>query len=92
MRIRKLQEKKQGLKKISDAIEAKDYQKAIALCDAAMQQDPKNIFDLLKLKADLMLRISDYQGAEQVYDKVLGIRELAWAQFGLGKAYFYQNS
>jgi CheY-like chemotaxis protein/lipopolysaccharide biosynthesis regulator YciM len=91
MRIRKLQEKKQGLKKISNAIEAKDYQKAIVLCDAAMQQDQKNIFDLLKLKGDLLLRISDYKRAEQTYDKVLGIRELAWAQFGLGKAYFYQN-
>jgi len=91
MRIRKLQEKKQGFKKISDAIEAKDYQKAIALCDATMAADPKAIFDLLKLKADLMLRISDYKGAEQVYDKVLNIRELPWAQFGLGKVYFYQN-
>ncbi|MCG6971139.1 MAG: response regulator [Gammaproteobacteria bacterium] len=91
MRIRKLQEKKQGLKKISDAIEAKDYQKAIVLCDAAMQQDQKNIFELLKLKGDLMLRISDYQGGEQVYEKVLNIRALAWAQFGLGKVYFYQN-
>jgi CheY-like chemotaxis protein/Tfp pilus assembly protein PilF len=91
MRIRKLQEKKQGFKIISNAIEAKDYQKAIALCDAAMQQDPKNIVDLLKLKADLLLRISDYKTAEQVYDKVLNIRELPWAQFGLGKVYFYQN-
>ncbi|WP_455212868.1 response regulator [Kaarinaea lacus] len=91
MRIRKLQEKKQGFRKISNAIEAKDYQKAIALCDAAMQQDQKNIFDLLKLKADLLLRISDYKNAEQVYEKVLNIRELAWAQFGLGKVYFYLN-
>jgi CheY-like chemotaxis protein len=91
MRIRKLQEKKQGFKKISNALETKDYQKAIALCDAAMQQDQKNIFDLLKLKADLLLRIFDYTTAEQVYDKVLNIRELPWAQFGLGKVYFYQN-
>ena len=91
MRIRKLQEKKQGFERISDAMESKDYPKAIALCDAAIQQDQKNIFELLRLQGDLLLRISDYKKAEQVYDKVLNIRELPWARFGLGKVYFHQN-
>lgn len=91
MRIRKLQEKKQSFKKISDAMERKDYPKAIALCDAAIQQDQRNIFELLKLQGDLLLRIADYKKAEQVYDKVLNIRELPWARFGLGKVFYHQS-
>lgn len=91
MRIRKLQEKKQGLKKISDAIEQNDYSRANALCDEAIGQDKKNILELLKLQGDLLLRLSDYKKAQQVYEKVRSIREVPWARFGLGKVFFHQN-
>lgn len=90
-RLRKLEEKKQGLKRISDAIESKNYQRAIALCDAHMKENQKLIFELMKLKGDLLLQVSDYSAAVELYKKVLGIREVLWAQFGLGKAYYFQH-
>lgn len=91
-RLRKLMEKKEGLKKISNAIEDKNYSRAISLCDAAMSQDPKLIFEMMKLKGDLLLKVSDYAAAIELYNKVLGIREVVWAQFGLGKSYFQLNN
>jgi CheY-like chemotaxis protein len=91
MRIRKLQEKKTGFRKISNAMERKDYQQALLLCDAAMQGDQKNLFELMRLKGDLLQRTSNYAEAQQVYERVLKIRDVPWAQFGLGKVLFKQN-
>lgn len=91
MRIRKLQEKKTGSKKISNAIERKDFSQAIALCDAAMRADQKNLFELNRLKGDLLIRTSNFKAAQEIYEKVLDIREMPWAQFGLGKTFYYQN-
>lgn len=90
-RLRKLQDKKAAFKEISDAIEGKDYQYAINLCDKLADTNHKNMFELLKLKGDLLMRFADYDGAEALYEKVLDIREIPWAQFGLGKVFFYRK-
>ena len=88
-RIRKLEEKKADLKNISQALEENNFQRAVSLCDAVMTKNTKLIFELLKLKGELLTRMSKYEDAIAVYQKVLDIREVVWAQFGLGKAYFY---
>lgn len=90
-RIRKLQEKKQDLKKISDAIEEKNYLRAVSLCDAVMSQNQKLVFELMKLKGELLIKLSQYDDAVALYKKVLDIREVNWAQFGCGKAWYFQN-
>ncbi len=88
MRVRKLEEKKFGLKPISDAIESKDLRRAIALCDKFMHDDPKLIFELMKLKGDLFMRLSDLGAAQELFDKVIEIRDVPWARFGLGRVQF----
>lgn len=90
-RIRKLQDKKEDLKKISNAIEEKDYRRAVSLCDAVMSQNQKLVFELLKLKGELLLKLSQYDEAVALYKKVLDIRDVNWAQFGCGKAWFFQD-
>jgi CheY-like chemotaxis protein len=90
-RLRKVEEKKLALKRISDAIESKNYQRALALCDAHMHDNQKLIFELMKLKGELLLKVADYAAAVELYKKVMGIREVLWAQFGMGKAYFFQR-
>ena len=89
MRIRKLQDKKDGLKPISKAIESKDYQRALALCDSMLNTDQKNVFELLKLKADLLIRVSNHAQALKVYQQVLAVRDIPWALFGMGKVYYF---
>lgn len=91
MRISKLQEKKAAFKNISDAIENKNYTTAIDLCDAMLQNENKNHFEIMKLKGDLHLRLSDFKSAENLYENVLDVRDLEWAQFGLGKSYYLRN-
>ena len=91
-RIRKLQEKKQDLKKISDAIEQKNYLRAVSLCDTVMSQNQKLVFELMKLKGELLIKLSQYDEALALYKKVLDLREVNWAQFGCGKAYFFQDA
>lgn len=90
-RLRKLQDKKAAFEEISDAIEGKDYRYAINLCDTLANTDQKNVFELLKLKGDLLMRLADYDGAEALYEKILDTREVPWAQFGLGKVFFYRK-
>jgi CheY-like chemotaxis protein len=91
MRLAKLQEKKEKFKKISNAIEENNYPHAINLCNAMLQSDNKTLFEVMKLKGDLLLRLSDYKAAESLYEKVLDLRDVAWAQFGLGKTYYLQK-
>lgn len=85
-RIRKVQERKEGLEPVAEAMQTKDYARAIALLDQSIRSESKNRFELLRLKGELLLTNMDATGAQQHYSNVLQIREVAWANFGLGRA------
>ena len=91
MRLRKLQEKKAGFLGISNAIESKDYQRALGLCNNLVKQDPKTAFEIFRIKGEIYQKLSDFAAAEDIYEKVLTSREINWAKYGLGKVLFYQD-
>jgi tetratricopeptide (TPR) repeat protein len=42
----------------------------------------------MKLKGDLFMRLSDLNAAQELFNKVIEIRDVPWARFGLGKIQF----
>jgi len=91
MRLRKLQDKKEGFRDISTAIEGKDYQQALIQCNKLVKQNPKTAFEIFRMKGELYQKLSDFSAAEELYEKVLASREINWANYGLGKVLFYQG-
>ena len=84
-RIRKLQDKKVVFRDIIVAAENQQALRAIALCDQQIKAYPRYGFELLRLKADLLIGEDKLDAAEEVYKQVLANRELPWALHGLGR-------
>ncbi len=90
-RIKKVQDKKEGLQAIANAIDAKKYLYASELCDRQLASGAKNASELVKIKGELLLRTRDYAAARALYQKALEAREVTWARFGLGQCFFHMN-
>jgi len=90
-RIKRLIESKASLKKISEAVQQRDYVLAAEYCDLMLEKKPKNHFEIAKIRGELALRMEDYDGAEKVYNAIIEEREFPWASLGLGQAYFHQK-
>jgi len=89
MRIRKLEEKKDGLKAISKAIARKEFQKALMLCDEKINENSKSYFELQKIKGEILMKLSSYDEAKTVYNTVLEQRDIPWACKGLGLIHYH---
>lgn len=72
-------------------LDIKNYNGALAACDALIRDRPKITLTVLKHKAQIYLTMDRYDKAELIYSEILQIRKLPWAYFGLAKAYFHQN-
>jgi tetratricopeptide (TPR) repeat protein len=81
--------KKEDFEIVESAVQKKEYLKAVALCDQQIQKNPPNLYEYKKLKGELFLKSEDYRQAQKLYEEVLAIRDLPWAQFGLGRALYY---
>jgi CheY-like chemotaxis protein/Tfp pilus assembly protein PilF len=90
-RLEKILAKKQDLEAVDQAVERKDFTRAIALLDRRIAQRPKNLAELTRLKADLCLRAEHYKSAAAIYERVLAIREIPWARLGLGRVFFHRK-
>ena len=91
-RLKKLLKRKSSLKKISNATQQRDYESAITFCDEQLSGTPNNRFELLKIKAELLLRINDYDAVEKLVKPVLEEREIPWALLYLGQAHYYRGN
>jgi len=85
--IEKTVERKRNFEEIHEAVDQKDYKKALLLCDKKARENPQNSVEFFKIKAGLLIDIEDYTKARSIYDAFLAKRELSWARFGLGKVY-----
>jgi CheY-like chemotaxis protein/Tfp pilus assembly protein PilF len=91
VRLQKLLEKKDGFRAINRALDRNQTGKALVLIEEQLQAQGKYRFDLLKMKSDLLLRLSRYEDAEKLCQAVLEERELTWALFDLGRIHFYRE-
>ena len=88
-RIRKLQDRKAGLKKVSQAMDQRDYVKALSLLAQKLSEECKNRFELLRLKGELLLHNLAYEDARDHYAAILDERDINWALFGLACSHYY---
>lgn len=88
-RLEKIQEKKADLVEIEKAIQRKDIVGAVAKCNEKLASNPKNAFELLKIKADLAEKSGDYAEAGSIYEKVLSSRDVPWAALGLARVRYH---
>lgn len=80
-------EKKEALRPILAALDAKDYRKALLECQAYLAQGTKKYTKYVeRLRAECCLRGEDYERAAHYFEEILSERQVAWAELGLGKA------
>ncbi len=91
-RLERLTHKKNFLAPIYELMERQEMHKAVQMCDQRLQAAGPYLLDVLRLKGELLLLISDFQGASQVYQHILAMREIPWARMGLAQAQYYLES
>jgi len=84
-RLNRVWLKKQIFADIDQAFADKGYLRAARLCAEQVEHNPLHAIDLLRMRATLLLKAGDPDGAGAVYEQVLQEREYNWARCGLGK-------
>ena len=87
-RLDKMVEKKKNLKDVEQAVDRKDFEVAVVLLNKKIAGKPRNLRELIKLKAELCFRAGDYQQAETILEGIIAEREMTWALLGLGKVHY----
>jgi tetratricopeptide (TPR) repeat protein len=87
-RLTRLFDRKRSLQPINDALTSNNYPKALALLNAMIAKNPKNLPDLLKIKAQISISAGRYDDALAIYESALQARDMAWAQLGKAKVLF----
>ncbi|MFA7318756.1 MAG: response regulator [Sulfuricella sp.] len=91
-RLERLAHKKAFLAPIYELMERQEIRKAVQVCDQRLQAAGPYLLDVLRLKGELLLLISEFASASQVYEHILAMREIPWARMGLSQArYFLEN-
>lgn len=84
-RLEKLIKRKAVLSGISAAKRAKDYAKAICLCQTALALDPGNPMEIMRIQAELYQLLGQTDKARRIFEAILGRRDVHWARTGLAK-------
>jgi tetratricopeptide (TPR) repeat protein len=84
-RLNRVWHKKQVFREIDQAFMEKDYLRAARMCDEQITANKVHEIDLLRMKANLMLRAGEPEKARETYERVLAQREYQWARSGLAK-------
>ncbi len=87
-RLNRAWDKKQAFTAIDRAYAARNFEKALQLCDQRMAADRIHAMDLLRMKASLLLKCGELQQARLVFEKALALREQVWAKAGLARIHF----
>jgi CheY-like chemotaxis protein len=84
-RLIEARRRKRELRHIFEAIQAKQFDAAAALCrDRFVRRGPYWLY-AARIGAELYLRIDDPASARQMYDAVLEARALPWARLGIAR-------
>jgi CheY-like chemotaxis protein/Flp pilus assembly protein TadD len=89
-RIERCYARKIYLSSIENEMDSGNLYQAIRNCETLLQQDDKKMrMALLKMQAELTLKVGDFKKAEEIYLDILHERELPWARLGLGVVAFF---
>ncbi|MGZ4970271.1 MAG: response regulator [Methylobacter sp.] len=89
-RIERCYARKKYLASIENEIDSGNLYLAIQNCQKLLQLDDKKMrLHLLKILAELTIKVGDFKTAEEIYQDILQERELPWARLGLGVVAFF---
>ena len=84
-RLDRLMLEKETLGDINRAVDAGEYDRAIALCDEHISARDRYEQKCYRIKARCFLLKHSFPKAREIYEEVLDERPLEWAQIGLGQ-------
>jgi len=85
-------QRKKVLANIERELERGNLALAIFYCDKLLQTNGKKMrTQLMKLRAELAITVSDFSAAKTIYEEILEQREINWARLGLGKIFLLQG-
>lgn len=87
-RLTKVLARKEAFHEIEKAMRAKDYNRAITLCDEQLTARSGYASDLLRMKSNLLINTAQYDKAKKLFDQILAQRDVPWAKTGLAKVYY----
>jgi DNA-binding response OmpR family regulator len=85
-RLTRMVLEKEALFLINNSMDRLDFDNAIALCKERIEQQDKYKFRCNKIMGNCLLKKERFSKAKELYQQVLGEREVEWAFIGLGKA------
>jgi len=89
-RIERCYARKNYIASIENEIDSGNLYLAIHNCEQLLLRDDKKMrLPLLKMQAELAIKIGDFKTAEDIYQDILQERELPWARLGLGVVAFF---
>ncbi len=90
IRIDRCYTRKKFLRSIDNKIDSGNLYQAIECCEELLQlNDKKMHLPLLKLRAELAIKVGDFKSAEAIYQGILQERDIPWARCGLGVVAFF---
>lgn len=84
-RLKRAWARKQVFQAIDSAFDDKEYLKAVDLCDEALLTDRLHALDLMRMKANLLMKSGELERARAVFEQVMVEREFVWAKTGIAK-------
>ena len=88
-RLEKVIARKDDLHDVVKLLKKERFEEALGLCDEKIAAKPRNLTELLKLKADVLMTMERFDEAAAIFEGVLAKRDAPWAMLGLGKAHYH---
>ena len=85
-RLEVIIDRQTALKKVFAAHDQKNWVSAISECDKLIAEKSKHYIEVCKLKADAYMQAEMFDEAAELYEHILSLRDLPWAQLGLARA------
>jgi CheY-like chemotaxis protein len=85
-RVKEARQRKRVLKDIFDAMEAKDIERAAALCMQRFLQRQLYWLYAARIGAELLLNLKRNTDAKVLYDAVIAAKTVPWARLGVARA------
>jgi len=84
--------KHENLYSIKSSMDAKDYVKAIKLCDVKIKKKDRYFWDLIRYKAQIYRLMDKPAESQRLYESVLREKDFSWAKIGLARSLIKQNN
>jgi DNA-binding response OmpR family regulator len=85
-RVKEARQRKRVLKDIFEAMEAKDFESAAALCLARFEQRQLYWLYAARIGAELLLTLKRNRETKLLYDAVIAAKTVPWARLGVARA------